>query len=41
MAPVHSVTCWLEQLKQGDRQAAQPLWERCFISHLGEKELTP
>jgi DNA-directed RNA polymerase specialized sigma24 family protein len=30
MASTHSVTCWLQQLKQGDRQAADPLWERYF-----------
>jgi DNA-directed RNA polymerase specialized sigma24 family protein len=30
MASTHSVTCWLVQLKQGDRQAAGPLWERYF-----------
>jgi DNA-directed RNA polymerase specialized sigma24 family protein len=30
MASTHSVTRWLQQLKQGDRQAAQPLWERYF-----------
>jgi DNA-directed RNA polymerase specialized sigma24 family protein len=30
MASTHSVTRWLEQLKQGDRQAVQPLWERYF-----------
>lgn len=41
MAPEHSVTCWLEQLKQDDRQAVQSLWESYFISHLVEKELTP
>jgi tetratricopeptide (TPR) repeat protein len=27
---MHSVTRWLEQLKQGDRQAVGPLWERYF-----------
>jgi DNA-directed RNA polymerase specialized sigma24 family protein len=30
MATSHSVTRWLQQLKQGDRQAVQPLWERYF-----------
>ena len=30
MATSHSVTRWLEQLKQGDRQAVGPLWERYF-----------
>jgi hypothetical protein len=30
MAPSHSVTRWLEQLKEGDRQAVGPLWERYF-----------
>ena len=30
MASTHSVTRWLVQLKQGDRQAAGPLWERYF-----------
>jgi hypothetical protein len=30
MASTHSVTCWLEQLKQRDREAVQPLWERYF-----------
>jgi DNA-directed RNA polymerase specialized sigma24 family protein len=30
MASTHSVTRWLEQLKQGDRQAVEPLWERYF-----------
>jgi DNA-directed RNA polymerase specialized sigma24 family protein len=30
MAPSHSVTLWLRQLKQGDRQAVGPLWERYF-----------
>jgi RNA polymerase sigma factor (sigma-70 family) len=30
MATAHSVTRWLEQLKQGDRQAVQHLWERYF-----------
>ena len=49
VASTHSVTRWLEQLKQGDRQAVQPLWERYFtrlvhlarIRHLWEKELMP
>jgi hypothetical protein len=26
------VTRWLQQLKQGDREAVQPLWERYFTS---------
>jgi DNA-directed RNA polymerase specialized sigma24 family protein len=30
MASTHSVTRWLQQLKQGDRQAVGPLWERYF-----------
>ena len=30
MATTHSVTRWLEQLKEGDRQAVGPLWERYF-----------
>jgi DNA-directed RNA polymerase specialized sigma24 family protein len=30
MASTHSVTRWLQQLKQGDRQAVEPLWERYF-----------
>jgi DNA-directed RNA polymerase specialized sigma24 family protein len=30
MDSAHSVTRWLEQLKQGDRQAIQPLWARYF-----------
>jgi DNA-directed RNA polymerase specialized sigma24 family protein len=30
MATSHSVTLWLQQLKQGDRQAVGPLWERYF-----------
>jgi DNA-directed RNA polymerase specialized sigma24 family protein len=30
MTSTHSVTRWLQQLKQGDRQAVQPLWERYF-----------
>jgi DNA-directed RNA polymerase specialized sigma24 family protein len=30
MANTHSVTLWLQQLKQGDREAVQPLWERYF-----------
>jgi hypothetical protein len=30
MTSTHSVTRWLEQLKQGDRQAVGPLWERYF-----------
>jgi DNA-directed RNA polymerase specialized sigma24 family protein len=30
MATSHSVTLWLEQLKEGDRQAVGPLWERYF-----------
>jgi hypothetical protein len=49
MASTLSVTRWLEQLKQGDRQAVGPLWERYFtrlvhlacIRHLWQKELTP
>jgi hypothetical protein len=30
MASTHSVTRWLQQLKQGDRQVVQPFWERYF-----------
>jgi DNA-directed RNA polymerase specialized sigma24 family protein len=30
VATSHSVTRWLAQLKQGDREAVQPLWERYF-----------
>jgi DNA-directed RNA polymerase specialized sigma24 family protein len=30
MASTHSVTRWLQELKQGDRQAVGPLWERYF-----------
>jgi DNA-directed RNA polymerase specialized sigma24 family protein len=30
MATAHSVTLWLRQLKQGDREAVGPLWERYF-----------
>jgi DNA-directed RNA polymerase specialized sigma24 family protein len=30
IATEHSVTCWLQQLKQGDREAVGPLWERYF-----------
>jgi DNA-directed RNA polymerase specialized sigma24 family protein len=30
MASTHSVTRWLVQLKQGDRKAVGPLWERYF-----------
>jgi hypothetical protein len=49
MASTHSVTGWLEQLKEGDRQAVGPLWERYFtrlvqlarIRRLWQKELTP
>ena len=49
MATTHSVTRWLEQLKEGDRQAVGPLWERYFtrlvqlarIRRLWEKGLTP
>jgi hypothetical protein len=49
MATTHSVTRWLEQLKEGDRQAVGPLWERYFtrlvqlarIRRLWEKELAP
>jgi hypothetical protein len=31
MATAPSVSRWIEQLKQGDRQPAQPPWERYFI----------
>jgi DNA-directed RNA polymerase specialized sigma24 family protein len=30
LASTHSVTRWLQQLKQGDRQAVGPLWKRYF-----------
>jgi hypothetical protein len=30
IATTHSVTLWIKQLKQGDRQAVGPLWERYF-----------
>jgi DNA-directed RNA polymerase specialized sigma24 family protein len=30
MATAHSVSRWIDQLKQGDREAIQPLWERYF-----------
>jgi DNA-directed RNA polymerase specialized sigma24 family protein len=30
MASTHSVTRWIEQLKQGDRQAVDRLWKRYF-----------
>jgi DNA-directed RNA polymerase specialized sigma24 family protein len=30
MDPEGSVTHWISQLKQGDRAAAQPLWEAYF-----------
>jgi hypothetical protein len=30
MATAHSVTLWLQQLKQGDREAVGPLWDRYF-----------
>lgn len=32
MSSVGDVTRWLQQLKAGDRDAAQPLWERYFRS---------
>lgn len=28
--PTHSITLWLDQLKAGNPQAAQPLWERYY-----------
>jgi DNA-directed RNA polymerase specialized sigma24 family protein len=31
-----SVTCWIDQLKGGDREAAQPLWERYYSRLVGE-----
>jgi DNA-directed RNA polymerase specialized sigma24 family protein len=30
MSYTGSVTCWINQLKAGQREAAQPLWERYF-----------
>ena len=30
IATTHSVTLWIKQLKQGDRQAVGPLWDRYF-----------
>ena len=30
MATAHSVTLWLQQFKQGDREAVGPLWDRYF-----------
>jgi DNA-directed RNA polymerase specialized sigma24 family protein len=30
MAAGRSVAEWIDQLKQGDQQAVQQLWERCF-----------
>ena len=30
MSDPHSVTHWIEQVRRGDRAAAQPLWERYF-----------
>lgn len=30
MSHIGSVTCWINQLKAGQREAAQPLWERYF-----------
>jgi DNA-directed RNA polymerase specialized sigma24 family protein len=30
MSADESVTCWIDRLKAGDRQAAQPLWERYY-----------
>ena len=35
MSPAGDVTRWLAQLKAGDREAAQPLWERYFRSLVG------
>jgi DNA-directed RNA polymerase specialized sigma24 family protein len=33
-----SVTCWLEQLKAGEQDAAQPLWERYFARLVEQAE---
>ena len=30
MSADESVTCWIDRLKAGDREAAQPLWERYY-----------
>jgi hypothetical protein len=30
MSSTGSVTCWITQLKAGQRQAVQPLWQRYF-----------
>jgi DNA-directed RNA polymerase specialized sigma24 family protein len=30
-----SVSCWIDQLKAGDAQAVQPLWERYFVRLVG------
>jgi DNA-directed RNA polymerase specialized sigma24 family protein len=35
MSPDGSVTLWLEQIKEGDAQAAQALWERYFRRLVG------
>src|SRR5262249_42971590 len=35
MSSAGDVTLWLEQLQQGDRAAAQPLWERYFRRLVG------
>src|SRR4051812_40545866 len=35
MRPEGSITTWIEQLKAGDRAAAQPIWERFFARLVG------
>jgi DNA-directed RNA polymerase specialized sigma24 family protein len=36
MSAGESVTCWIDRLKAGDREAAQPLWERYYGRLVGE-----
>ena len=36
MSADESVTCWIDRLKAGDREAAQPLWERYYSRLVGE-----
>jgi hypothetical protein len=37
MATAHSVTLWLQQLKQGDRQAVGPLWKATSSAASGRR----